>query len=300
MLQFWNTRHSPLIGIGQGIGILKTWRATPISGWKERCRVKIRILGSHGSDQLTERNGVTSSCRPCAFLINDQVLLDAGTVGSRLTLAEQQQISQVLLSHSHFDHIKDLPTLADNLVGESARPLVVAGIPDALETLHTHVFNSTVYPDFFSIHNADPPLLTSQSLRPRQEWTAAGLRILPIMVNHQVPTVGYLISDKHATILYSGDTYQTEDLWEAAAAAPNLAAAFIECSYPNNEVALARQAKHLTPQLLSEEFRKIRRRDLPLYAYHLKPRFQPQIEQELQALRLPHLSVLQEDQELHF
>ncbi len=262
--------------------------------------MKIRILGSHGSDQVLENAGTACPCRPCAFLINDHVLLDAGTVGSRLTLPEQRLITHILLSHAHFDHIKELPTLADNLAGESIPPLVVAGIPDTLEALRTHVFNSTIYPDFFRIPNTTRPVLTPHALQPRQEWMVAGLRILPIEVNHSVPTVGYLISDEHSTILYSGDTYQTEELWEVAAGLPGLSAAFIECSYPNHEDQLARQAKHLTPHLLEKELRKIRRPDLPVYAYHLKPRFQSLIEEELRALRLPCQTVLHEDQELHF
>lgn len=277
----------------------ESWKE-PIEYRRENRRVKIRILGCHGSDQLLKSTATTSPCRPCALLLNDHILLDAGTVGSRLTLPEQRLITHVILSHAHFDHIKELPTLADNLAGESIGPLVVAGIPDTLEALHTHVFNSTIYPDFFHIPDAAKPVLTPQALHPGQEWTVAGLRIIPIAVNHPVPTVGFLISDAHSTILYSGDTYQTEELWDVAAGMTDLSAAFIECSYPNHEDRLASQAKHLTPQLLGNEFRKIRRPELPVYAYHLKPRFRSTIEDELHALRLPRLTVLQEDQELYF
>jgi ribonuclease BN (tRNA processing enzyme) len=262
--------------------------------------MKIRVLGCHGSDLLLDGKNQARQCRPCAFLINDHVLLDAGTIGSRLTLAEQKKITHVLLSHLHFDHIKELPMLADNLVGESRVPLVIAGIPETLNGLHTHIFNSTVYPDFFRIPDSARPVLVGHSLQLDQEWTVAGLRIIPIKVNHLVPTVGFLISDDYTTILYSGDTYQTDELWNVASAMPNLAAAFIEVSYPNLQAPLARQAKHLTPQLFVGEFRKLHRPDLPVYAYHLKPRFRTEIETELQALHLPHVSVLEEDLEFTF
>ena len=123
--------------------------------------MKIRVLGCRGSDQLLTGNGRTVQCRPCAFLINDTVLLDAGTVGSRLTLPEQMKIRHILLSHLRFDHIKDLPTLVDNLVGESDSSLVVAGIPEVLAGLRAHIFNSSVYPDFFRLPDADRPVLVS-------------------------------------------------------------------------------------------------------------------------------------------
>ena len=262
--------------------------------------MKIRVLGCHGSDQLLNSNGRTMQCRPCAFLINDTVLLDAGTVGSRLTLSEQMKISHVLLSHLHFDHIKDLPTLADNLVGESNAALVVASIPDVLDGLRAHIFNSSVYPDFFQLPDPDRPVFVPQVLEVDREWTASGLRIVPIRVNHLVPTVGFLISDERTTILYSADTYQTDDLWRAASSVPNLRAAFIEVSYPNAQAALARTAKHLTPELMEGEFRKIGRPDLPVYVYHVKPRFRSVIETELRQLPIARITVLEEDLELTF
>lgn len=261
--------------------------------------MKIRVLGCHGSDLVLDGKGPTRQCRPCAFLINNHVLLDAGTIGSLLTLDEQKQITHVLLSHVHFDHIKDLPLLADNLVGESRAPLVIAALPETLNGVHAHIFNSTIYPDFFRIPIARP-VLVAHALQPDQEWSIAELRIVPIKVNHLVPTVGFLISDEDTTILYSGDTYQTDEIWNVAAVMPNLSAAFIEVSYPNHEAALARQAKHLTPQLFGGEFRKLRRPDLPVYAYHLKPRFRTQIELERQELHCANVSVLEEDLEFTF
>ncbi len=259
--------------------------------------MKIRILGCHGSDQLVTEHGRMVQCQPCAFLINDTVLLDAGTIGSLLTLPEQKQISHVLLSHLHFDHIKGLPTLADNLAGESGQHLVVVSLPEILDGLQTHIFNDSIYPDFFRLPSPAHPVFTPQPLKEQQEWRVSGLSIVAIRVNHVVPTVGFLISDERTTILYSADTYQTETLWRAAATMHNLRAAFIEVSYPNDEAALAHRAKHLTPELMREEFKKIGRPDLPVYAYHLKPRFRGLITDELQQLHIPHITVLDEQME---
>ena len=95
--------------------------------------MKVRVLGCHGSDQLVEGYPEPHPCRTCGFLINDTVLIDAGTVGSVLLLSEQQRIRQIVLSHLHFDHVKGLPTLADNLVGSGGESVILRSIPEVLD-----------------------------------------------------------------------------------------------------------------------------------------------------------------------
>lgn len=261
--------------------------------------MKIRVLGCHGSDQLVARSRGSLQCGTCGFLVNGTVLVDAGTIGSRLLLDEQKQIRHVLLSHLHFDHIKDLPTLADDLVGgEEMAPVMVAGIPEVLKGLETHIFNDEVYPNFFKIPDPRQPVFRAEALAVGQVSPVSGLEVMPIAVNHVVPTVGFLISDGQSTLLYSGDTYQTEELWRVASRIPTLKAAFIETSFPNEQTDLAKLSKHLTPALLAEEVRKLDRPDVMVHVYHMKPRFREQIIQEIAALNLPHIKVLEEGQEL--
>jgi cAMP phosphodiesterase len=235
------------------------------------------------------------SCRPCSFLINDSILIDAGTIGSKLTLDEQLKIRHILLSHLHFDHIKELPTLADNRSGTPGPPVTLASIAPVVEGLRTHIFNWQVYPNFFSLPSEKEPVFTSQVLQLGAASKVADLSIIPIAVNHSVPTVGFVIDDGHAAVLYSGDTYETEELWRVAASIPHLKAAFIEVSYPNREASLAFEAKHLTPSLFLKEFRKLRRPDLPVYLYHMKPRFRRQIEEEIGRLGIDCATLLEED-----
>jgi hypothetical protein len=54
----------------------------------------------------------------------------------------------------------------------------------------------------------------------------------------------------------------------------------------------------LTRACLAKEFAKIGRPDLPLYAYHLKPRFRDPIVPQLMELAIPTLAVLEEGQEI--
>lgn len=263
--------------------------------------MKIRVLGCHGSDQLLERDGKARQCRTCGFLINGSVMVDAGTIGAALRLEEQKQIRHVLLSHLHFDHVQGLPTLADNLVeeeGDAEEPVVLTSIASVLKGLRGHLFNGDVYPDFFSLPDRKHPIFVPRTLKVGKESELDGLRVRAVKVNHQVPTVGFLIREGDSTVLYSGDTHTTDEIWEAAAGERTLKAAFIETSFPNRLLELARVSKHLTPALFEREFKKLGRPDIPVYIYHVKPRFRQEIIEELARLRIRNLTVLEEGQEI--
>ncbi len=260
--------------------------------------MKVRVLGCHGSDLLVMGPRGPLHCGTCGFLFNDQVLVDAGTIGSRLYLEEQKQIRLVLLTHLHFDHIRALPTLADNLVGEADEPVVIAAIPEVLKGLETHIFNGEVYPDFFRLPDPRRPVFVPHPLQVGREQLLCGLGVTPIAVNHLGPAVGFLIRDGDTAVLMSGDTYETDDLWRAARERHDLKAAFIEASFPNEMGDLARVSRHLTPELLAREFAKLGKPDVPVYTYHLKPRFRDRIAEELRQLGIPNIAVMEEGQTL--
>lgn len=242
--------------------------------------------GSHGAQD----------CNTCGFLLNGTILVDAGTVATKLPLKAQQQIRHILLSHLHFDHIKGLPTFADNITADGAASVTVASLSDVITGLKAHIFNAAVYPDFFAIPTPTSPTLVSQTLEAGKPYAISGLEVTPILVNHTVPAVGFIVQDAASAFLYSGDTYLTDALWLKARQIPQLKAAFIECSYPNAQMELARISKHLTPSLLAQELTKIDRPDIAIYAYHLKPAHKAQITKELKDLGLPNLTVLTEGQ----
>jgi ribonuclease BN (tRNA processing enzyme) len=256
--------------------------------------VKLHVLGCHGSDGFLPNNQEWASCHTCGFLLNDTLLLDAGTIASQLPLNAQAQIRHIVLSHLHFDHIKGLPTFADNLSELAAAPIIVAGIPEITKGLHEFIFNTHVYPDFFQIPSLENPVLKSFPLRHGNTHSLSGFEITPVAVNHTVPTTGFVVQDHSSALLYSGDTYSTDDLWQVAHKNTKLRTALIECSYPDSMADLARLSKHLTPALLKREVMKLDRPDISIYAYHLKPAYKDQIRSELAALELPNLKVLEE------
>ncbi|MBM4124057.1 MAG: 3',5'-cyclic-nucleotide phosphodiesterase [Nitrospira sp.] len=260
--------------------------------------MKIRVLGCHGSDQLVEGAQGPHQCRTCGFLVNETVMVDAGTVGAALHGDEIKRIRQILLTHLHFDHVQGLPTLADNLADVIVDPVVLAGTPEVLEGLRRFLFNGHLYPDFLQLPNAQHPVFSLRPLTVGEEVAVGGLRVTPIQVNHLVPTVGFSIRDGVSSILYSGDTYVTEEIWRVAARDAALKAVFIEASFPDEMADLAQASLHLTPALLAREFHKIGKPDLPVYVYHLKPRFRDDITRQLSRLGIANLTVLKEGQEI--
>ena len=259
--------------------------------------MKIRVLGCHGSDLVLQGQN-RHQCRTTGFVINRTVMLDAGTVAAALRQEEIRRIRHVLISHLHFDHIKGLPTMADTLVDDASEPVSLMSTPSVLEGLKTHIFNDQIYPNFLCLPDPAKPIFRQASLAAGAEVTLGDLRVTPVPVNHLVPTVGFIVRDQRSALLYSGDTYVTDEIWARAAQEPTLKAAFIETSFPDELGDLARVSKHLTPALFAEEFKKIGKPDLPVYVYHLKPRFRQRIEAQLGKLGIKNLFVLNEDQEI--
>src|SRR5256885_2438283 len=227
--------------------------------------MKIRVLVFHCSDQVLNGSRGSHQCRTCAFLVNETVLVDAGTVGTALRLDEQKRIRHILLSHLHHDHIQGLPTLADNLVDAPDEPVTLTSIPSVLKGLQTHVFNDKVYPNFLKLPDPRHPVFVCRSLTPGKESELDGLRVTAIPVNHLVPTVGFLIRDNGSSFLYSGDTYVTEGIWKAAAREPTLKAGLIETPFPDTMAELARTTKNPTPAAFPRSVLKIGRPRLPAH-----------------------------------
>lgn len=226
-------------------------------------------------------------------------MVDAGTLASGLTLEEQKRIKHILLSHLHLDHVKGIPPLVDNVTELVDHQIVVSSLPSVLAGLQKHIFNNLVFPNFFNLTGSKRSILRSEELKVKQEVHLAGrIRVTPILVNHTVETVGFIIQDDETAWIYSGDTYVTEDIWKVAAQIPNLKGVFIEVSFPDSMMDIAIRSKHLTPTLLAREYRKIGKPDLPLYVYHMKPALREQIIHEILQLDIPHIVVLEEGQEL--
>lgn len=262
--------------------------------------MKIRVLGCHGGDFYENNRGKTKRYNPSGFLVNDAVVLDAGTICGALTLPELLKLRYVFLTHAHMDHIQSLPFLSEALFGKIERPVVIVSIGEVINALQKHFFNDVIWPDFTRIPSASKPILQYQTIKVGEAFEVEGLRMTAISVSHIVPTVGFIVQDDHSAIVYSGDTWETEEIWKAASGIEQLKAIFLESSFPDELSRLAKLSGHLTPKSTYQEFQKIRRPDLPLYVYHMKPPYLAEIQKQVKAMKGRKLRLLEDGQVLEF
>jgi len=254
--------------------------------------MKIRVLGCYGS----EYPGYRTTC----ILINDAVTIDAGALTSSLKLTEQAKIHHVLLTHSHLDHILDIGFLADNIIGRIARPVEIIGIGNVLNNLMRYVLNDRVWPDFTKIPTREAPVLKLVKIKQREQITLRGINIKAVPVNHTVSTSGFIVGEPSSgTMIFSGDTGPTREIWNAANRLKNLKAVFIECSFPNRLQELADISGHLTPQSMALEIQKVKNcAKVRFYLHHMKPLYLKEIEKEVKALKMKNVSILHANQRI--
>lgn len=252
--------------------------------------MNLKILGCHG--------GETPKHRTSSFLVGDDLAIDAGAITSGLSLAEQERIASVLVSHPHMDHIRDLATLADNRCQQGGSTLDIVGIPATIDALKTHFFNDVIWPDFTKIDSKDGPTVRFVEVRPGEPSKVGGYEVTPVLVNHTVDTSAFIVRREGRSLVYGGDTGPTDDLWARVNALDDLQALMIEVSFPNDEAQLAHDSRHLTPQTLADELDKLTRsEELPILLYHIKPTFEQRVLRELASLRGRNLQILQLEDE---
>jgi ribonuclease BN (tRNA processing enzyme) len=244
--------------------------------------MKLRVLGSAGAE--------FPNFRPPAFLIDDQLLLDAGTIGSVLTEEEQWGIKDVFITHSHLDHIRAIPALADNIIIKNLRHTVrIYSIADVIAAMREHMFNNIIWPDFTVIPSPERPVISFETIETGVEYSVSGYRIRAIPVDHTVPTVGYRVCQGSTTLVYTGDTGPTEEIWKHVS---GIDALIVEVSFPNNMEPLALLTKHLTCSLLSVELEKIVRLPKRIFITHPKPQYYDIIRTEIDCLGLKEIELL--------
>ena len=255
--------------------------------------MKIKVLGCSGSEAIGHNTP--------GFLVNDVLMLDAGTITAALTLEAQARISDVLISHPHLDHVKGLLFLADNVIGKTSRPVNIRALPEVIEAIRRHLMNNIIWPDFTKIPDAKNPVLAYKPFRSGESMRIAGLTVKAVPMNHPVPAVGFLVSDGKSSILYSADTGPNELLWAEARKARNLKAVIVDTSFPDSFHALADVSGHFTPLQLNRDMEKSGvNRSVPIYIYHVKPAHESKVLRDLRAMGRKNVKVLQEGKTYRF
>ncbi len=251
--------------------------------------MKVQLLPSTFDGQ----GHATPDQRLTCFLIDDCVTVDAGSIALALTEAQRQTVRDVIITHPHMDHIASLPIYIDDLYATLKEPIRVYATQEVIDLLERDVFNWNVYPRFVGMENDYGPVMEYVPVPTGQPFKVAHLSVTAIPVNHIVPTVGLIVSDAQSTVAFSSDTAETQEFWDALNQTPHLEALMIEASFPNSMAKLAEVSRHFTPAGLGKELHKLSHNGLDILAVHLKPTYRKILIQELTALEIPQLSVME-------
>jgi cAMP phosphodiesterase len=254
--------------------------------------MRLRILGCSG--------GELGRHRTTCFLVDGKLAVDAGALTASLSLDELVQVDDIVLTHSHLDHVKDVPLLSDLVVGRRDTPVRVHASTECARTLRRSVFNGELWPDFTRIPDRRAPAIEIVPFDPARPFQAGRYTVSPVPVHHPVESVGFILSDGRSAIAVSGDTGPTTRFWQKVNDAPRLKALFVELSFPNAMQELADASGHLTPRTLAGELGKLDRDGFPVLLYHLKPAHVAELRREIAALGLPDLRVLRRGDEFTF
>ena len=212
--------------------------------------MRIRVLGSSG--------GIGKGRKTTSFLLDDDILFDAGSGVGELTLAEMQKIRTVFLTHSHLDHISHLSFLLDTLFNHLQSPIQVFAQQDTINTIKEHIFNWAVWPDFSVLPDAQNPVVIFHAMEAGEEKILGKRSIKMIAVNHTVPTVALSATQNGKSFAFSADTTSNETLWQGLNKLESLDLLFVEAAFPNDQIELCKIAKHYCPSLLAEDLKKLK------------------------------------------
>ncbi len=241
--------------------------------------MKVRVLGCSGA--------IAKDCRTTSFLIDHDVLVDAGTGVGDLTLDEMTQIDHVFLTHSHLDHVAALPLMVDAIASSRTKPIQVHALQGTIDALKTHIFNNTIWPDFSRIPSAEAPFIHFHVLRVGQTLQIAGKQFEVLPAVHTVPAVGYAVTTGTGYWVFTGDTEKNPAFW-ARINQLNVVMLVIETAFSNREKDLAKLSLHLSPNVLATELGFIdHRRKYPIYITHTKPAETELIMAEIQRFDQP-------------
>ena len=236
--------------------------------------MELQILGCSGGKDLNKN--------PTCFLLDQKILIDSGSIINKLESNKiVADIDYLILTHSHLDHIADLPFLVQLAFEKKEKPLSCYGSRESTKTIFNNVFNFELWPDLFEIAKQKKKNLIWNEYENQQTFSILDYEITPVLVNHTVPTHGFIIDDGNTSFAFTGDTYITDLFWQECNKKNNLKSIVVDVSFPSYMKETAEATKHLTPELLFKELDKLDSKNLDIYLTHIKPGLLKEIEAEL-------------------
>lgn len=244
--------------------------------------MKIRVLGCSGA--------IAAGSRTTAFLVDHDVLVDAGTGVGDLSLDEMAAVDHILVTHSHLDHVLSIGLLADSVLrrrqAAGRGPVQVHALPETLTALRNHIFNGVIWPDFTRLPTPERPTLELRPLSVGDLRHLGGKTFEVLSAAHTVPAVGYAVQGRHGHWVFTGDTGPNPALWQRLARM-DVAHLVIETAFSDDERDLARISQHLCPAELGEQLLRLQG-SVDVCITHIKPGEMASVMDEVGALSTAH------------
>lgn len=234
--------------------------------------MQVKVLGCSG--------GIGGNMRTTALLVDDDVLIDAGTGVGDLSLEALIKIDHIFVTHTHIDHIGFIPLLLDTVLGLREKPVTVHATSEVIGILKQHIFNWLVWPDFSKIPDIAFPFLIYNEIKVGKCVQINHKTMTALPASHVVPAVGYQINSGANSLVFTGDTDGGADFWQAINTINNLKYLIIETAFSNAEAELAMLSKHLCPNTLAQQLAYLHSAP-QVFITHLKPGEDAKIMQEI-------------------
>jgi ribonuclease BN (tRNA processing enzyme) len=222
--------------------------------------VRITVLGCSGR--------LTPDGASPGFLIDDQLLVDGGSIGSVLPAVALERVRWLLLSHAHMDHVKEIPMFALAKHDSGTDPFEIAAFEKTIQAMKDHIFNGEIWPDFSQIGN--PPPFSYRRLEPGTSESFGPYLVTALQMNHVVDCAGFVIESSGKGLAYASDTGPTEAIWEQIAQTKTVTTVILDISMPDRLAGKADATGHLTPATAATELKKIAR-PVKVLAMHAQP-----------------------------
>ncbi len=234
-----------------------------------------------------------------SLLIDEHLAIDAGSLGYWSTPDDQARVRNVLISHTHADHLASLPIFVENVYRAEPEPVHIWGNEQVCQCIHEDIFNGRIWPDFFELSPPDAPFLKLSTLVAEKPLVIRDLTITPVLLKHAVRTFGFIIEWPGGSIAIASDSGPTDRLWELCHGLKNLKAIITEVAFPNSMTELAEIALHNTSQMLAGEVAKMPT-GIPIFASHLKAQHHEEVVSEVQALGIDRLQIFEPGRDYEF
>jgi cAMP phosphodiesterase len=241
---------------------------------EDSCKPSVKVLGAYG--------GKATNMQLTSLQLSKEVVLDAGNILEGLGNGIKN-INYVFVTHSHLDHINDIGFLIDATFESRKETLKVYGQKKTLEDIQKHIFNWDIWPDFTKINliGTNTPAVEFIEIKMHEEIEVDGCIIKAIPNNHTISSNAYVIQKRDSALLFTSDTYCCDEIWKEANNNKKISTIIVDVSFPSRMAKLAFDSKHLTPALLQDELKKLKRDDISIYVNHIKPAYKTELFKEI-------------------